>query len=346
MSYKDFVKIKVNFDKQTFAVNELVTGEIKIQNRSHIHLNLEHIEINLILKHQGKGETDVVILDNSINRDYKSLLKNELVVVKFAFKAVKNITYNGYNVTQSILVKTKVDIKEESEKLLRKEKLSGFKIGGYLRGVFKPDFYDETPVIIEKGAANYKIATAKGSIKPGLKVAMIILGIGAVLSIVIAVIGYKEYRSNNVFYSIISCYSIVFAIVYYLKLGPYLSIGKIDFNLENLEGNFCQLNLKIEKRNSVIKEISYKLLGRELVTYDNGSNRSTARHTFYKGPINKIKRVFGVSGEKVGLPSKSLPVSIINNDFEIRWLFQLTIVTRKNIKIHGTAKIDIEYDSE
>ena len=346
MSYKDFVNINVKLDKQQFSLNEPIIGEVLIQNKSQIQLDLESIQLKLILKHQGKGETDIIELDSHVNRDYKILSRNETVTIKFNFKPVNYVTYNGYNVAQTVLIHTKVDIKKESEKLLRNEKLSDFKIGGYLSGVFMPDFYNETPITVIRGETDYQITHAKGNVKPGLRSSLIALGVGLILCTILGVIAYNKFSSKEFLYGIIGCYLLLILLVYYLKLGPYLSIGRIDFDLKNLEGNLYEVNLVLEKRTSIIKEISYQLIGKELVTYDNGSSRSTATHTFYKSPINTIKGRMKKLIDESGLPTKSLPTSINNNDFEIRWIFKLKVLTKANLKLNGTAKIEIAYEKD
>jgi len=346
MSYKDFVDIQVKLDKKQFSIGEPIIGELFIKNNSPIQLNLDTIDIKLILKHQGKGETDTIVLDNHIIREYNSLSRNETISSKFEFKPIYNVTYNGHNVTQSILINTKVDINKESEKLLRDEKLSNFKIGGFLRGVFKPDFYNDTPIIIVKGEANYQISKAKGSIKPGLKFAITAFIISAIICVILSFIAHSYAMNVEFFYGIIALFLLAFGVIYYLKLSPYLSIGKIDFELKNLEGNLYEVHLTTEKRTNIIKEISHQIIAKELVTYDNGSSRSTARHTLYGSPANIIKGRAKKLIDEANFPTKSLPITILNNDFEIRWLFTLKIITKTNLKLKGESKINISYENK
>ncbi len=247
MSYKNFVNISFTASKRDFSVGEAITGQLQVENKSKIALKIENIEVKLVLKHQGKGETDSIEINKYVEKTIKTLAVGAVAIVEIDLGAVTTVTYNGYNVTQSVLVYTKVDISKETERLLRKEKLSDFKIGGYLSGVFRPDFYNETLVIVTKSKAEYCFIKGKGVIKPGIRMAAIILFLGLVISIVCGVLVYNMLKSNVVIYGFLFGYAIIFCSVYYLKIGPYLAIGAINFELQNLEDQHYSVKLYTKK---------------------------------------------------------------------------------------------------
>ncbi|WP_299161316.1 hypothetical protein [uncultured Tenacibaculum sp.] len=345
MSYKSFVAIKIAFDKEQFHANENITGEVFVRNNSPIHLELENIQIKLALKHQGKGETDEIILEANTIHEFKRIARGQTISSKFTFNPAYNVSFNGYNITQTILIKTKVDIKKESEKLLRDEKLSNFKIGGYLKGLFSPDFYNETPVTIIKGNTNYLFEKNKGSIRVGLKKAHNILLIGLIASVVLCIFFYNTIETIEVIYTFLGLYTLLFCIVYYYKIRPSQAVGLINYKLNVLDKNSYEVNLKLKKRSNIIKEINCQLIGKEKVTYDNGSSRSTTTRAFFNGVKNKItpKTVLTYQSE---FPEKSLPISINNNDFEITWYYSIEILTNNNILIKGEDTILISYEQQ
>lgn len=344
MSYKDFVDINVQFDQGQYKVGEPISGVIHVKNNSPVLLKLESVKLQLILKHSGRGETDIIKLDHFLIHEFKSISKGATISSEFQFKPVYNVSYNGENVSQAIMVKTKVDIAKESEKILRNEKLSDFKIGGYLRGVFKPDFYDEAPINIVREDTNYHINSARGALRPGMKIAMIILLVALILSIVLGANINKFSNTPESIYIAPGLFGLVLLIVYFLKIGPSLAIGKIDFHLKNLEGNFYEVNLNFQKRAENIQEIIFQIIAIEKVTYDNGSNRSTATDTFYRGPEETITARGRKLVQKAELPNKSLPISIDNGDFEINWYFRIEVVTKNNITLKSRGEIQIGYE--
>lgn len=342
MNYKDLVSINIRLDNTQYKINQPIIGVLKVTNNSQVRLELDSIKLDLLLKHKGKGETDSIILESTIIKDYKSINVNETISLEFSFNPVNNVSYNGYNVTQAILLKTKVDINKETEKLLRNNKLSKLKIGSFFRGVFKPDFYDEALIEVVKGDANYKINSATGILKPGKSIALKIIGISFLISLIGGVILYKNFdNKTEIIYEVIALFLTILVVTYFYKLGPSLKIGNIKFKLNNIEGNFYEAVLNFEKRNQSIKEISTQLIGLEKVTYDNGSSRSTATHTFYESKPHIIKRFGSSIREEIGLPIASLPISINNNDFEILWKFKIVALTKNNLKLSGSSNIDI-----
>ncbi|KAB1155393.1 hypothetical protein F7018_13045 [Tenacibaculum aiptasiae] len=342
MSYKNFVDIKVSFDKEQFHANENINGDILVRNNSPIDLELENIQIQLALKHQGKGETDEIIIENNTIDEFKRITRGQTISFKFMFNPAYNVSFNGHNVTQSILIKTKVDIKKESEKLLRDEKLSDFKIGGYLKGLFSPDFYNETPVTLIKGNTNYLFEKSNGNIKAGIKRARNILLVGLIASVILSIFFYSNIEKIEVIYTFLALYALLFIGVYYYKIGPSQKVGLINYSLNSLNENSYEANLKLEKRSNIIKEINCQLIGKEKVTYNNGSSRSTATRVFFKGTKHKItpRNVLTYQSE---FPEKSLPISINNNDFEIIWYYSIEVLTKNNIRIKGEDSILINY---
>lgn len=343
MSYQQFVDIKVTLDRNEFQANETISGEVFVKNHSPIHLDIENIQIKLSIKHQGKGETDEITLDYYSINDYKKISRGQTISSTFTFKPVFNVSFIGENMTQTVLLSTKVDIKKESEKLLRKEKLSDFKIGGYLKGLISPDFYHETPILIIKGNSAYKFKKTSGSIKPGIKKAQTILFFGLIVTGITSAIIYSQLSRLEVFYIFLSIYVILCGIVYFYKIQPSLAIGAINYKLESLNENSYQTNLRLKKRTNTIQHINCQLIGKEKVTYDNGSSRSTTINTFYKGEKTKVTPI-NISSFKSKLPNESLPISIKNNDFEIMWYLKLEVLTRNNKRIEGKDLILIDFE--
>jgi len=239
--------------------------------------------------------------------DYSSIARGEMISKRFEFSPVKNINYNGQKLTQNITIKTKVDITKETEKLLRSNKLSDFKIGGYFSGVFKPDFYNEHPVLITKNDINYKIKKAKGKISPGLSNVFNQLVVSLSVVIFLAIMLRNKFELKELLYGAIGVLGIIFLIVYYFKLRPALSIGSITYKLKNIEGNFYQVNLVFEKRTRNIQKITYQLVAQERVTYDNGSSRSTTTHIFYESPLETIATKMSPITVEANFPKKALP---------------------------------------
>ncbi|CAL2103552.1 conserved protein of unknown function [Tenacibaculum sp. 190130A14a] len=342
MSYTNFVDIKIVLDENEFQVNQPITGEIFVKNNSPIHLDLETIEIKLSLKHQGKGETDEITLDYYFINDYPKISRGQTISSKFSFNPAFNVSFIGKNMTQSILLTTKVDIKKESEKLLRKEKLSDFKLGGYLKGLVSPDFYDETPVLVIKGDTPYKFKKTSGSIKPGIKKAISILFFGFVIVTILSLFIYSTIDMLEVWYTSLSIYIILLGVVYFYKIKPSLAIGKIDYKLTTIDDSFYQTSLRFKKRTRMIQHINCQLIAKEKVTYDNGSSRSTVTKNFYEGPITKVTST-NLHSFKSELPTKSLPISINNNDFEILWYLKLEVLTRGNKRLNGEGLIELDF---
>ena len=343
MSYQQFVDIKVTLEKNEFQANETISGEVFVKNHSPIHLDIENIQIKLSIKHQGKGETDEITLDYYSINSYKKISKGQTISSTFTFEPVFNVSFIGENMTQTILLTTKVDIKKESEKLLRKEKLSDFKIGGYLKGLIRPDFYHETPILIIKGDTSYKFKKTSGSIKPGIKKAQTILFFGLIITGIISAIAYSQLHRFEVFYIFLSIYVIICGVVYFNKIKPSQAIGEINYKLEAVDENFYLISLRLKKRTNTIQYINCQLIGKEKVTYDNGSNRSTVTNTFYKGNKTKVSTI-NISSFKSSFPKKSLPKSIKNNDFEIMWHLKLEVLTKVNKRIEGEDLILIDYE--
>ncbi|CAA0147304.1 hypothetical protein R5N98_05170 [Tenacibaculum maritimum] len=343
MSYKNFASISNIFDKTTFYANEKITGKVSVKNNSTINLKLEHIQISLILKHHGKGETDSILLNSFTNHEYKEISRGQSISIPFSFSPIYNVTFNGINVSQSILIKTKVDITNESEKLLRNHKLSNFKIGGYISGLISPDFFEETPIIIAKGDSNYELKNATGLIQPGMENAKTILIIGLSIIATAAIIFYISTKNTYILIALICSYGLLTAGIYHYKIGPSKSIGPINFKLTNQDNDSYQVHLRFQKRTLNIQKINYQLIGQEMVTYDNGSNRSTALSFFFKSKINRILLQGNSAIDIAPFPKKSLPTSISNNDFDITWLFKIIIVTKNNITIEGKHIIDLKY---
>jgi hypothetical protein len=345
MNYKDLVSINIKIDDTEYYINQPITGVLEVTNNSQIRLDLESIKLELLLKHKGKGETDSIILESTTIKNYKSINVNETVASEFSFKPANNVSYNGYNVTQAILLKTKVDINKETEKLLRNSKLSKLKIGSFFRGVFKPDFYDEELLKVVKGDVDYKINSASGHIKPGKSVALTIIGVSLLVCLIGGVILYKNFdNKTEIIYGVIALFLTVLTFTYFFKLGPSLRLGEIKFKLNNIEGNFYEAVLNFEKRNQSVKEISAQLIGIEKVTYDNGSSRSTTTHTFYDSKPYVIKRFGSSIREEIELPKDSLPKSIDNNDFEIIWKFKIMALTRNNTTLSGSSEINLGFE--
>lgn len=343
MSYKDFLNITTSFNKTEYHVNEHISGEIIIFNNSPIHLDIEDVQISLCLKHQGKGETGMIILETINCKDYKLISKGQSISLNFNFSPAYNVTFNGRNMTQNIVVKTTVDITKESEKSLRTQKLSNFKIGGYLGGLLSPDFHNTTPVFISKGTIPYLFTNASGVIKPGIQKAKLILGIGSIALLILSIIVAFNANRSEIWWSLISIFGILFAAVYYFKILPYRAIGPIEFTLQNSDNNHYTIHLKFKKRGLSNPDISCQLTGIEKVTYDNGSSRSTAKHTFFESASTIIKTKSRSISEDVELPTESLPISIDNNDFEILWYFKITVRTRNNKVISGKHIVDLKY---
>lgn len=344
MSYKDFVLINVTVDKKAYHVNEPISGKVRIKNNSPIQLKLENIQLRLLLKHHGRGETDSSVMHRFTIHDYKSLSIGQVITCDFEFPRAGNVSFVGKNMTQSIIIQTKVDITKESERALRNEKISNFKIVGYIKGVFRPDFYDEEPVKVVRGDVNYHLGSASGVIRPGIKKSLITLGVALVACSVLGGFLYNMSKDPLALYLALGLFAIVAAVVYFLKLGPYLSIGKIDFQLKNLEGNFYEVNLDFEKRSYEIESISYQILARESVTYNNGSSRTTVRHTLYKSKESTIPSKGRKLVHKADLPSKSLPITIDNNDFKVDWFFNIKVVTRGNKTVEGRSKFILTFE--
>ena len=342
MSYTNFVDIKIVLDENEFQVNQPITGEVFVKNNSPIHLDLETIQIKLSIKHQGKGETDEITLDYYSINDYQKISRGQTISSKFSFNPAFNVSFIGENMTQTILLTTKVDIKKESEKLLRKEKLSDFKFGGYLKGLVTPDFYHETPALVIKGDTPYKFKKASGNIKPGLKMALGILLIGFIASAIFSGIAYSQLDQIEVFYVFLGIYILLFGGVYYYKIQPSLAIGAINYKLTTIDENFYQTSLRLAKRTNSIQHINCQLIGKEKVTYDNGSSRSTVTKKFYEGPITKVTST-NISSFKSEFPIKSLPISINNNDFEILWYLKLEVLTRSNKRLNGEGLIELDF---
>ncbi|WP_299891562.1 hypothetical protein [uncultured Lacinutrix sp.] len=345
MNYKDLVSINIKLDNTKYNIYQPIIGVLEIKNNSDVRLELDGIKLELLLRHKGKGETDSIVLENTIIKEYKSINVNQTIVLDFSFSPVNNVSYNGYNVTQAILLKTKVDINKETEKLLRNNKLSKLKIGSFFRGIFKPDFYDEVLIKVIKANANYKINSASGLLKPGKSIALAIIGISFVVCLIGGLLLYKNFdNKTDIIYGVIALFLAIFVFTYFYKLGPSLKVGDIKFKLNNIEGNFYEAVLNFEKRNQSIKEISAQLLGVEKVTYDNGSSRSTAKHTFYESKPHIIKGIASSVREAIELPKDSLPISIINNDFEILWKFKIVALTHNNLTLSGSADINIGFE--
>ncbi|CAM1372055.1 hypothetical protein [Tenacibaculum xiamenense] len=346
MSYKDFVNINTTFDKEEFYANEKITGTITVRNDSPIDLELENIKISLILKHYGKNNTDSINLNSQKNYEYKRLSRKQTIKIDFVIPAAYNITFEGKNVTQSTFIVTKVDITKECEKLLRNEKLSNFKIGGYVRGLFTPDFYDETNIKITKGNTNYELKNASGYIHPGMKKGNSILLVGGIAAIILGILFYVNTKSTDILIIVASIYAILVATIYHFKIGPSNSIGPINFKLQNLKDNSYEVNLKFKKRSINIKEIRCQLIGQEKVTYQSGKNRATAKAFFYKGESHRILPQGLKVLDTISFPEKTLPITIKNDDFEIIWYFKITIRTRNNKVISGKHIVDLKYRKE
>jgi len=345
MNYKDLVSINIRLDNTDYNINQPIQGVLEVTNNSQIRLELDSIKLDLILQHKGKGETDAIILESTIIHDFKSINSKQAVSSEFSFNPVYNVSYNGYNVSQAIILKTKVDINKETEKLLRNNKLSKLKIGSFFRGVFKPDFYDEVLIKVIKGNANYKINSASGSLEPGKSTALTIIGISFIVCLIGGFLLHKNFdNKTEIIYGVIALFLAIFTFTYFYKLGPSLKVGNIKFKLNNIEGNFYEAVLNFEKRNQSIKEISAQLIGVEKVTYDNGSSRSTATHTFYESKPHIIKSFGSSIREEIELPSDSLPISIENNDFEILWKFKIIALTKNNLKLSGSSNIKIGFE--
>ncbi|WP_417799361.1 hypothetical protein [Tenacibaculum sp.] len=343
MSYQQFVDIKVTLDKNEFQANETISGEVFIKNHSPIHLDIENIQIKLSIKHQGKGETDEITLDYYSINDCEKISKGQTIASAFTFKPVYNVSFIGENMTQTVLLTAKVDIKKESEKQLRKEKLSDFKIGGYLKGLIRPDFYHEIPILLIKGNSTYKFKKTSGSIKPGIKKAQTILFFGLIITGIISAIIYSQLGRLEVFYVFLSIYAILCGIVYFYKIQPSLAIGAINYKLEALDEHYYQTNFRLKKRTNTIQHINCQLIGKEKVTYDNGSSRSTSIKTFYEGEKTKVTPI-NISSFKSKFPEESLPISIKNNDFEIIWYLKIAVYTRNNKRIEGEDLILIDFE--
>ncbi|SEC82494.1 hypothetical protein SAMN04489761_3690 [Tenacibaculum sp. MAR_2009_124] len=346
MSYKDFVNINTTFDKEEFYANEEITGTITVRNDSPIDLELENIKISLTLKHYGKNNTDSINLSSQKNYEYKRLSRKQIIKINFSLPPAYNITFEGKNVTQSTLIVTKVDITKECEKLLRNEKLSSFKLGGYVKGLFTPDFYDETNIIIAKGNTNYELKNASGYIHPGMKKGNSILVISGIAAIVIGILFYVNTKSIDSLLLIGSIYAILVAAIYHYKIGPSNSIGPINFKLQNLIDNSYEVNLKFKKRTINIKEIRCQLIGQEKVTYQSGKNRATSKAFFYNSKPHRILPQGLSVTDTISFPEKTLPISIKNDDFEIIWYFKITIRTRNNKVISGKHIVDLKYRKE
>ncbi len=346
MSYKDFVDIRIQLNKGQFEVGDRISGKIHVKNNSPVLLKLENIKLKLILKHRGRGETDVIELGHFLIHQFKTIAKGATISADFEFDPIYNVSYNGKNISQAIVIKTKVDIAKESEKMLRDEKLSGFKIGGYLRGVFRPDFYDEKIVAVVRGKRNYQINSAKGVLRPGLKVALIVMVVTLILSIILGANMNKISQVPEYQYIAPGFFVLMLIIIYFWKISPSLAIGKIGYELKNLEGNFYEVNLNFEKRSEVLQSIIYQIIAVEKVTYDNGSSRSTATHTFYKGPEKTIVAKGRKLVHQAELPNRSLPVSIDNGDFEVNWYFKITAETKSNMTLKSRGEIFVGYEKE
>ncbi|WGH75303.1 hypothetical protein P8625_14695 [Tenacibaculum tangerinum] len=343
MSYKNFVDINIRLDKEEFQANEPISGEIFVKNNSPIHLDIENIQIKLSIKHQGKGETDEITLDYYTVNDHKKISRAETVSSTFTFKPVFNVSFMGKNMTQTVLLTTKVDIKKESEKLLRNENLSDFKIVGYFTGLINPDFHHQTPILITKGNSSYKFKKTSGSIKPGIKRAQRILFFGLIIAGIASVIIYSQVNRLEVFYIFFGIYLILCGVVYVYKIQPSQAIGEIKYKLEAIDNDFYQTSLRLQKRTNIIQHINCQLLGKEKVTYDNGSSRSTTTSTFYKSEKIKVTTI-NISSFKSKFPEKSLPISIKNNDFEIMWYLKIQVLTKNNKLIEGEDLILIDFE--
>ena len=347
MKYSEFIETIIAFNQTSIKCHEPVVGVIEIKNNYDEMILIDEVIIDLILKHEGKGETDVLKIDQHIITDYKEIQPNEIIEHHFSFEPTYHTTYVGKNMTQNILVKTKVDINKSSEKELRNNAISKLKFASYFRGVFKPDFFSESVLQVERGDTNYEIKKAEGTIKPGRGVALAIMVISFIVCLIGGVILYMNMNEDiNLIYIPVSIYAVIFWLTYNYKLEPYLKIGKIDFQLLNIEGNFYQANLNIEKSSRTIKEISCQLIGTEQVTYDNGSKRSTVTHHFLKSKPHIINRLLSKIEEEIPLPDRSLPKTIDNNDFKIIWQFKIMITTKRGRKLSGKAKIDLGFEKK
>lgn len=345
MKYSEAINITISLTQNTFMCNEPIRGELTIKNNYDATILIKNILVNLMLKHQGRGETGTYNIERITISDYRSIKAGEIITHQFAFDPIYNVTYIGENVTQNIIVKTKVDIKSESEKELRNQAISNLKIGSFFRGVFKPDFYNEKVVKIIRGNVNYEIKNAEGSIILGIKKVITILGVSLLALIILSFMFYHNINEQiEVFYVALSIFLILLGFLYVFKISPSLKIGKIKYKLNNIEGNFYEAILNFEKRSRNIKEIKCQLFAIEKVTYDNGSSRSTATKTFYKSDLYTIKR-FGKSiKEEIELPKVSLPKTLNNGDFEIIWKFNIIVTTDRNLNLIGTSEINLGFE--
>ena len=345
MKYSEFIETEIIFIQQKIQCHEPVVGTVKIKNNYDETILIDEIIIKLILKHQGKGETDELEIEKLIVSEYNEIHPDEIIEHHFSFNPPYNTTYVGKNMTQNILVKTKVDINKASERELRNNAISKLKFASFFRGVFKPDFFNESILQVERGDTNYEIKKAIGTIKPGRGAALVIMIISFIVCLVGGLILYFNMNEDiNIIYIPVSIYAVIFWLTYNYKLEPYLQIGKIDFTLLNIDGNFCKANLNIEKRTRTIKEISCQFIGTEKVTYNNGSKRSTVTRHFYKSKPHIINRLLSKIEEEISLPDDSLPKSIDNNDFEIIGRFKIVVTTRKGRKLSGTSTIDLGFE--
>ena len=346
MKYNDFIETEIVFDQQAISCQDPVIGCLKIKNNYDNVVFIDKIEIELILRHKGKGQTETMSLEEQIITDYNKINAGEAIVHHFSFYPTYLTTYIGKNITQQILVKTKVDISKVSEKELRNSAANKLKFASYFRGVFKPDFFNESVLQVDRGEANYEIKKAQGIINPGRNVALAILILGFVLCVIgVFVLYYKFDQDTNVISIPIIIYAIIFWLTYQFKLEPYLKIGKINFNLLNIEGNFYQANLNIEKQTRSIKEMSCQLIGMERVTYNSGKERQTATRDFYKSQPHLINRFLSKIEAKIPLPEGSFPATIKNNDFEIKWRFKILVTTKKGRKLSGTSTIYLGFEN-
>ncbi len=344
MNYRDALSIHSKFEGEFFSCDEPIIGELVVHNNSNELVKIEKITVNLEVIHQGKGETDQVILDDLVINDYASIGPDETITHPFEFKPSYNVSFVGLAVTQNISIKTVVDIAPETEKLLRKKALGEKKILSFLGGMFIPDFYDETPVKVVRGETNYEIKKAGGTIRPGVDSAKSIMIYSLIILMVLSLFGYfLSDKQIEVVYVAIALFAVICVVTYVLKIAPSC---KINYILKNVEGNFYEAHLELEKGKK-LKGMSCRLVGIEEVTYDCGSSRCTSSETFHESvPTNVQQSSENTFNEVIALPEISVPISISNNDFDIIWKFEITMTTANGSALKGSAPIELGFEKE